>query len=340
MKIRIYHIAIVLMLAGLVSCSAGKVAHDESSGIVAQIVPENPENLSSELNLLSKTVQKLEVIAFYRTYVFSVRNTIELDKINDSVLNVLSITSQVSNQSVSGTATVIYYDQNIVGMLTCAHVVDFPDTIVLAYNQGEGPLKAISIKVRQQNYVNGLPFGEDVEVVASDRKLDIALLKKQLIDTKDFIPVLNYLPAKKNDLDWGTPVYVMGFPLGKLMVTRGLVSKPSGSSGRFLTDALYNRGISGSPVITFQSGNPPETKWAGIASSAAAQKIYYLKPGKNSTEFVDMEEPYAGELYLDRKKMVNYGVTYNITSQAVLNFLKKNRDKIVAAGFDPELFFK
>jgi len=329
-----------LLLAGLVSCSAWRDAQKDSSGIIVQVVPEVPENLSTELNFLSTTVQKLDVIAFYRTYVFSVHNTIGLDNINDSVLNTLAITSQVSNQSVMGTATVIYYNQNIVGMLTCAHVVDFPDTIVLAYNQGEGPLKAVSIKIKQQNYVNALPFGKDVEVVVSDRKLDIALLKKELVETKDFLPVMNYPAGKKSDMDWGTPVYVMGFPLGKLMVTRGIVSKRSGSGNRFLTDALYNRGISGSPVITLQSGYPRVTKWVGIASSAAAQKIYYLKPGKNTIEFVDMDEPYAGEIYTDMKKVVSYGVTYNITSQAILDFLKKNKDKIIEAGFDPELFFK
>jgi len=336
-RIGIFHIVLLLTL-GLWSCSTKKIAKEQPEEITAKKTPE--QYLSRELSYVSKTVQKLESVAFYRSYVFSPRNTVELSKINDSILEVHAISNHVSNQSVSGTATVIYFDGSIVGMLTCAHVVDFPDTIVVGYNHGRGPIKALSVKVRQKNYVNGLPLGDDVEVIAIDRKLDIAFMKKRLYDAKENIPVLKYPAAKDKDLDWGMQVYVMGYPLGRLMVTRGIVSKPSGSTGRFLTDALYNRGISGSPVITVGSGNPPDVRWLGIASSAAAQKISYVKPEKNTIEFINTDESYSGELYLDRKKIINYGVTYNITSEAVLDFLMKNDDKIRAAGFNPESFFK
>jgi len=331
-----YHIILLLVL-GLWSCSAKKVANDQT-GEVAKKTPE--QYLSEELDYLSKTVRKLESIAFYRSYLFSPRNTVELSKITDSILDEVSIGNSVLNQSVSGTATVIYYDGSLVGMLTCAHVVDFPDTIVVGYNHGKGPVKVLSVKIRQKNYVNSLPLGDDVEVVAIDRKLDIAFMKKELYESKEPVHVLNYPPARNKEIDWGNQVYVMGFPLGKLMVTRGIVTKPSGKSGRFLTDALYNRGISGSPVITVGSGNPSQVRWLGIACSAAAQKISYVKPEKKTIEFINPDEPYSGELYLDRKKVINYGVTFNITSTAVLDFLSKNYEKIRKAGFDTDLFFK
>jgi len=135
-------------------------------------------------------------------------------------------------------------------------------------------------------------------------------------------------------------VYVMGYPVGQLMVTRALVSKPDkAKKGRFLTDALYNRGISGSPVFAIRDG-VPNFELVGMASSASASQVYYVKPGKNVPEYINPEEPFTGDLYVDQYKDIKYGVTFNVSIEAITGFLKDNRTLLTDKGYNAELFFK
>lgn len=298
------------------------------------------KSISKELDFISETIKKLDCIAFYKTYVFAEDNTLDHIGLTKEAIESQTLSSTVTNESVTGTATIIYYDGENVGLLTCAHVVDFPDTIVLRYNNGTGPIEVLSVKIKQQNYLNGLPEGDDVEVVAVKRKDDLALLQKKLDQHVDKIEVLNYPVGNSRDLEWGSVVYVMGFPLGNMMVTRAIVSNP-GKTGknRFLTDALYNRGISGSPVLAIRDG-VPNLEWIGVASSAAVQQVYYLKPGKEDPEFINPESVFTGDVYPDHKKMINYGVTFNVPIETVVDFLNENRSLMESKGFDFKLLFK
>lgn len=332
----------LLLVVGTMSCSAPKVIEQQVSKPDGRYDSEYPvKNLSGELSYISKTVKKLDCIAFYRSYLFSPDNTVDLHQINDSVLELNAVGSSVTNQSVSGTATVVYYANNLVGMLTCAHVVDFPDTVVIRYDNGTGPVEVLSVKLRQSNYVKGLPSGGSTDVVALDKYHDLALLMKRLDDTGgDGVPVLNYPVGRSKELDWGSLVYVMGYPLGNLMVIRAVVSKPAGRlKDRFLTDALYNRGISGSPVLAIRDGIP-NFELVGIASSAAAQNFFYVKPDNEAAEYINTDETYSGNLFVDRKRMIKYGVTYNVSIETIMDFLSKNNDQISANGFIPDYFFK
>lgn len=298
------------------------------------------KSISKELDYISETVKKLDCIAFYKSYAFAEDNTLDEARLTEDELKKQSISSTVTNESVSGTATIIYYDGHDVGMLTCAHVVNFPDTIVSRYDEGYGPIQFLSVKIKQQNYINGLPEGGEVEVVAYDKRDDLAFLKKSLDEHVDKIEVLNYPVGNSKDLEWGSVVYVMGFPMGNKMVTRAIVSNPGKSSkNRFLTDALYNRGISGSPVLAIRDG-VPNLEWIGVASSAAVQQVYYLKPGKEDPEFINPDEIFYGDVYADHKKMINYGITFNVPVETAVNFLNKNRSLIERKGFDFKLFFK
>jgi S1-C subfamily serine protease len=265
---------------------------------------------------------------------------LDANALTDSAIKSQSAGSNIFNESVSGTAIIIYNDGNNIGLLTCAHVVNFPDTILTRYDNGKGPIEILSVKIRQKNYIRGLGTGGDVEVVAANGKSDIAFLKKTLDEPHRELNVFDFPAGKTSDLEWGSVVYVMGFPQGNLMVTRAIASKPSGSSKkRFLTDALYNRGISGSPVLAIRDG-APNFELVGMASSASARQVYYVKPGKNMPDYINPEEPYTGNLYMDQYKDVKYGVTFNITIEAILNFLNENRPLLEDSGFNPEGFFK
>ncbi len=263
-----------------------------------------------------------------------------MKNITETTLKEQSIASTVVSESVSGTATVIYFDGNRIGLLTCAHVVDFPDTVIIRYENGKGPIEVISVKIKQQNFVKDLPSGENVQVLAADQKNDIALLEK-VLDDKDSNPtVLNYPIGNTRDFDWGSIVYIMGYPAGQLMITQALVSDPiKARRGKFTTDALYNRGISGGPILAIRDG-VPNFELVGIASSASAKQVYYVKPGKESPEFINPEEAFTGDLYVDQYKDIRYGVSFNISIEEITGFLNKNRSMLTNRGFDMEQFFR
>ena len=90
-------------------------------------------SVSKKLEFASTTVKKLDCLVFYMTYVFAPDNTIDPGHLTDSVLQTQSLSYTVTNESVTGTATVIYYDGSQVGLLTCAHVVEFTDTLITRY---------------------------------------------------------------------------------------------------------------------------------------------------------------------------------------------------------------
>ncbi len=298
------------------------------------------KSISKELEFISRTVKKLDCLAFYMSYFFPPDNTLDDVPMTKENIKKQSLANTVTNESVTGTAVVIYYDGGMAGLLTCAHVIDFPDTIITRYDNGAGPIQVLSVKVRQQNYIKDMSDGENVEVVVVDKEHDLALLKKKLGDISLRPQVLNYPIGNTRDLEWGSIVYIMGYPQGQQMVTRALVSNPGEvSKDRFLTDAVYNKGISGSPVFAIRDG-VPNLEWVGVATSSSAQQIYYTKPGKIAPEFINPEEPYTGELFVDRVKTINYGITFNTTIESVQKLIRDNEKLLEKKGFFTDQFFK
>jgi hypothetical protein len=322
-----------LILALIVSCKTNQQLNIHSANSDGRYDSEFPDkSVSDKLNEISKSIKKLNCLAFYKTYVFPPGNSYTKNSLNTDKIEELSIDTEITNESLSGTAIVIYYDSETIGLLTCAHIVDYPDTIYNWYNKEQNSLHSVSVKVRQQNYIVELPRGSDIEIVVLDEKNDIALLSKKLDSHTEQPEVFHYKTGNTKELEWGTFVYIMGYPLGKLMVTRAIVSDPEKSkSGAFLTDALYNKGISGSPVFALRDG-VPNFEWIGMAKSASADNFLYLQPDKQSLGVVNSEHPYKGDAYVQQKLAINYGVTFSVTIEAISDFLKKNRQTIENAG--------
>ena len=327
----------LLLLISAFSCKTNEKLPAQSLHPDGRYDSEFPDkSVSDKLNEISKTIKKLDCLVFYMTYVFPPGNNIQKASITKENIKKLSMSADITNESVSGTATVIYYDGKSVGLLTCSHVVDYPDTIYNWYNAEKTVLQSVSVKVRQQNYISGLPDGEPIEVLVLDTKNDIALLQKKLHPHIEQPAVFNYKSGSTRELEWGTFVYIMGYPLGNLMVTRAIVSNPDKSrNGSFLTDALYNKGISGSPVFALRDG-VPNFEWIGMAKSAAAGNFIYLLPDENLVDVVNIRNPYKGEVYVNKKLDINYGVTFSVTIEAIGKFIKKNRELIEKAGMNAE----
>jgi len=298
------------------------------------------KSVSKELKFISKTVKKLDVLAFYSNHYFSTNENIDKGMLNDSILKGSSIANNITHESVSGTATVVYAHNDIIGLLTCAHVVDFKDTIYTYYKSGNKSLKSVSIKIKQQNHVGSFELGEPIEINAIDRKMDIALLVKKGIPFDQVTNVLNYPIGNAKDLQWGSLVYIMGYPLGNLMVTRAVVSVTNKmKTGVFVSDALYNHGISGSPVFAIRDGIP-NFELVGMASSSAAQQSNILVADHDYTDSNETNNIYVGDIFIDNNKLISYGVTYSVTINEILIFIDSNKTEIEANGFYIENFFK
>ena len=298
------------------------------------------KSISKELENISKTVKKLDVLAFYSNYYFPDDSNISKKMLNDSILKTYWENRTITHESVSGTASVIYRNNGIIGLLTCAHVIDFKDTIFSYQNTDNGRLTSVSIKIKQQNNVASLIVGEPIEIIAIDKKMDIALLMKKAIPFDQVHSVLNYPIGNINDLQWGSLVYIMGYPHGNLMVTRAIASLTKKmKTGFFVTDALYNHGISGSPVFAIRDGSP-NFELVGMASSAAAQESNILVANDDYKEISKQKVPYTGDIFVDNNKLISYGVTYSVSINKIINFIHQNDEVLLQNGFETNNFFK
>ena len=117
-------------------------------------------------------------------------------------------------------------------------------------------------KISKINY-QGKKF--DTELIASDKKLDLELLKANL-ENKSYIDFSDDEPSKMQK------IYVGGYPLGKglsddLKITSGIVSSIKGfenNSNEIQIDAAINPGNSGGPIID-EKGELVAIAVAGLA---------------------------------------------------------------------------
>lgn len=333
-------ISSVLVLLFLLQCTTPgsmPTIGNAADGKYDSEFPRQP--ISAELDRIASSVKMLNCVAFYMTYFFRPGNDLSRENCTMRNLDSLSVKAMVTNESVAGTATIVYYEPELIGLITCAHIVDFADTITTSYGNEFGGLRSLSVKIKQQNYVTGIPDGSPVEVVAIDLKRDIAFLKKTLNPHIEPMAVLNYPRGHARELDWGCLTYVVGFPSGNLMVTQGIVSNPEKiKTGFFTTDASYNQGISGSPVFALRDG-VSNMEWVGMASSASATSEYRLKPNLMEAEKMVLGEQFTGEILIDKKKSINYGISYSVAMEEILTFIEINKKKVSAAGFEVDLLF-
>ncbi len=326
------------------SCSPKKVEVVSSEAVIqgdGMYDSEMPsKSIAPYIEHISSTVKKLNVVAFYMKYEFApgvIKSKADLTKAN-ILLHALS--SKVDSESVSGTVTVVYAQNGLVGMLTADHILDFPDTVIGWYRNESLGIGGVAIKMSQKNFVAGIPESSEVEIVLRDKEHDIAFLKKKRETQGVSIPVFNYPLGNIRYLDWASVVYIVGYPLGNLMVTQAIASKPRNRQvAKFITDAIFNHGISGSPVVALRDG-VPNFELVGMAVSTSAKNLLYLRPYHYDESVMPTEEIYQGDMVVARQRVINYGVTYSVSVNTIVDFLKINKLKLEKEGFNVDLFFK
>lgn len=295
----------------------------------------------SKLSNLISSVKMINCFAYYETYSFSrdsQQSLIELDK--KKALNKVHFT-----ETASGTATIIYSFKDKVAFLTCAHILNFPDTLITYFRNDEKVdteiIETFTIKTRQSIILPELSVSNEVKILSIDHKKDLALVGKEFSEqnTRKYIP-FNLKAGNTSELKWGTKVYIIGYPLNNKMITSGLVS-PSSSKEKdyFFIDAVFNRGFSGGIVLATRDG-APNFELVGIVKSGTVHRKFNLIPDTDSPDFVFLPHfPYEGKSLIEERKEIKYGVTKIMTVEKIIDFIDDSKSTLENLGYDTEKFF-
>ncbi len=299
---------------------------------------------SKQLDEIGNSIIRINSIAFYKTYGFDFGEKVDRKNLQEKITDDKSIKSAIVDKTSSGTATVISSDAHGVALLTCAHVVYYPDTLITHYTDSQGKptdyIQSFSIKTKQNIYAAGYPEGGELNIISLDPKLDLAILAKKFSHfAKYSFPVFNYPFGKAKELQWGSFVYILGYPLNYKMITKALVSSPNfDNNGGFLIDAVVNRGCSGGIVLAIRDGIP-NFELVGVVDWVPEEKTYVLSPDfKQDSNLYNPIVPYTGVDYVKSLSNLKYGIAKIIPIESILDFLKTNKQKLENEGFHLKIF--
>ncbi len=287
-------------------------------------------NCSQEIKAISETIVKIYCTTQYKIYYFDRSDKMTHADIKEKLLVKCKSVSYGDNP-VSGSSLVISSNSQAVLLLTCSHVVFHSDSIFTYYKEDgkNNPryIRTCAIKTRERLLAAGFPEDGMIELIAQDTESDIALVGKVWQQPPDkYIPAFSYPIGKSKELEWGSFVYMIGYPQGQEMVTKAIVSQPDRDGhGAFLLDGIFNRGFSGGVVLGIRDG-VPNFEMVGMAYSTSGAPEAILIPSPDAE--YDMQVPYDGELYVASVNRINYGITFITPAETIIDFLKKQETKI------------
>jgi trypsin-like peptidase len=304
-------------------------------------------NTAQNFEEIWQSVKLINSIAYYNSYVIPRKENLKIKNLIDREFELDSFTKTFFTDNAGGTATILSNKNGNILLLTCAHILDFPDTVITFYSDSDGKesdyIESISVKIDQDNYVSDLPGDGHVEIIALDEVLDAAIIGGKFSS----IDLLKHktFPVKFGNaeaLTWGNYVYVFGYPMNRKMVTTGLVSLyESNPDDYFLIDAVFNRGMSGGIVLAVRDGSP-NYEFVGMAKSSPADSKIVLKPYDFEDEYSNIPiGPFEGKLKVEREMEMKYGISKVITVNSINKFILSNEDEILEGGFTmPEKIFE
>jgi hypothetical protein len=339
----------VLLLVGLLSLSCSTTSYREVFPLLTdgRYDSEFPyRGCSAQLEQISESVRMISCIAYYKSWVFPAEAKITVRDIHDPSLIKKAEKEVYLNQTASGSATVIYCENRRIALLTCAHVVNFSDTIFTFYRgEDQKPtefIQSIAVKDHQTNYVATIQGARNLEILVLDKENDLALIGQKMEFTADSrITVFNYPIGKAKELEWGAFVYLFGYPAGYRIVTKAIVSNPNRDKyGSFLTDAVFNRGFSGGIVLAIRDG-VPNFELVGMMKLVPGHQHYYLSPAKEGEQLeFDPNIPFTGDVYAESRVDIIYGVAPAIPAEMIVEFLKSNEETLIDQGYDLRAFLE
>ena len=291
------------------------------------------------LEKVAETIHRISSIVFYEAYVYNKNSKLESKDINIDDLETNAIEKIFFNKTSSGTATTIYSENRKLALLTCNHIVEFPETIITYWADEKGVLtdfvKSISVKKNENIYAIGFPELGRLKIIAADKQYDLVLLGITFsVDYTGKFPAFSFPIGKSEKLNWGSFVYMFGFPMNYKMVSRAIVSRPNNNDdGLFLIDGVANRGFSGGLVLAIRDGIP-NIELVGIIRSVPKDILYSLHPKKlKDGKQYDPLVPYKGNIYLNAEEKIKYGITHVISTEMIEEFLTTHKKEISKEGF-------
>lgn len=308
---------------------------DSSSPYYTTAYPQR--NISAQLERARESIVRIVSTSFYNSYTFN-KPFLTLSDIKTNNLRTIATDFFSTEESTAGTAILLEKNKSNVMLITCDHVVASPDTAITYYEGENIPedtfVKSINIKRKQNNWLFTDQDLYNFDILASDERFDLALLTTTY-NNKEELPQrpLNITTGKSDKLRMGSVLYVLGYPRGYPMVTRGLASTSKKRySHFFITDALFNPGISGGLVLASRD-NYRSFQWVGMARSASASKEDVLVPRPVADKYGRAAKPYTQTPYVQQKTRISYGITQTIPINTIKDFLDKHEQKISQSGF-------
>ncbi|TVQ10528.1 MAG: serine protease [Balneolaceae bacterium] len=336
----------ILFVAGLsVACQTRYVITD--MGVQAYYQTNHPlQDTSRDIAKIFESVKRVNVVGYYSTFLFSEDAGVTEKDVNRAETYNKAVSQFAYTQSKAGTATVIARSDNNLILITNDHVVSFPDTLVFFYDQDEQQtgrrgrasekiVERISIRVSQINMIFDMPRFGPFQIVSRDKNNDIALIAVKIPDEESLqrTSILSVGIGDPEKLNWGSFVYVFGYPKGYKMVSRAIVSDPNRDrlSG-FLIDGQFNEGISGGLILAIRA-ETGEMEWVGMARAASASSKVVLVPVEKNVEDYAFHQSYTGEVFLDVITQIEYGITIPVSMKAIQNFFRREDRRLRDEGY-------
>jgi S1-C subfamily serine protease len=298
-------------------------------------------DVSGELERIMTAMKRLQVTGTYRTWRFRLSDSIRVADVRQRRAFPRAIENYTFDHSKTGSAVVVGLGAGRATLVTAEHVVALPDTIVVYFRDRTetGPvgtqtpfIESLSILSSSSYWLLGPPEIRPFTILAADTARDVAAIAVDLPLTTGGISVLPIPAGDPARLAWGSFVYVLGYPRGFQMVTRGIVSDPDRNADHgFLLDGLFNRGISGGLIVAVR-GETNALEWVGLATSASADIDYRLTPERRTIDEEALLVPYEGRLYLERLSRIDYGITFSVPASAVLRLLERLHVPVTVSG--------
>lgn len=300
---------------------------------------------AKHLEQISKNVKHINVIARYTRYHFSKEKRMVAEGFDWKSISRSDSLSYFSIPS-SGSGTVIYRDADKMMLLTCAHIIDAPDTLYTWHKNKMGipTAQLASVAIRNSHTIS-LKSEQRIgsyQIIVSDAKLDAALIGFKFSEpTPSYIKPFSITVGKTRDMPIGTFSYMFGFPHGQQMVNWALVGQlPQKEGNPFLVSGAMYRGISGGPVFALRDG-VPNFEMIGMVFAVGGETHPELQAEKKySKESYTISQPYTGQIFVQNKHNVVYGLNYVLPIEQIINFIETHNKTIRSTGYNPNQFFK
>lgn len=327
-------IGVLIFVSSGCGSSSQTASSSETSSYYASGLGSFPVNDQIEDGF--KSVRRIQNNTIYRSYFFPDGSGIREGDLPEMDLDALNAETSVETHSNAGTATVVFNDDIYAVLLTAAHTVSQPDTMVhfSETNQNtENPfVEGVSVKISENRFVITDYGIVTLDILSADVNKDLALLiTASGYEARDQLQVLNIPAGDYDRVEWGSRVFAMGYPRGVQMVSAGVISLTSHPHRTFLADLNINRGFSGGIVSTVNS-ETGRMEWVGMITSAMGESLTYLIPDKTILVDYNPDIAYEGDLFIENHHLIHYGIGYGVSITDIHHFIQENETVLQREG--------